>query len=116
MKANMRNRDKIKVLEKELGKYRKKVFDQSRELERYKRRCDIHDEAILQLNASLDAILIQCALKYGREEREEGKVLGHRLELPMIRVDDLHRRYEIRSRKDEETDNYIIGVVPREET
>ena len=116
MKANMRNRDKIKVLEKELGRYRKKVFDQSRELERYKRRCDIHDEAILQLNASLDAILIQCALKYGREEREEGKVLGHRLELPIVDVQNLHHRYEIRARKDEETFRYIIGVVPREES
>lgn len=65
---------------------------------------------------AMDAILAQTALTYGEAVTEDGtgKELGHRLRLPMFRVADIITGYEIHARRDEETMEYIIGVVPRE--
>lgn len=111
-----RNIDKIKRLEHELGRYQKKVADQAKENEAMRSRLLQAYAGNSEAQKAMDAILAQTALTYGEAVTEDGtgKELGHRLRLPMFRVADIITGYEIHARRDEETMEYIIGVVPRE--
>lgn len=111
----MRNVDKIKGLEKELGRYRKKVADQQKENDALKKRMIQAMEGSAETNRAVDAILAQVALKYGEKARDEetGDELGWRLSLPMFSVDEMMAQYEVRTRRDETTQEYIVGVMER---
>lgn len=110
-----RNIDKIKRLEHELGRYQKKVADQAKENEAMRSRLLQAYAGNSEAQKAMDAILAQTALTYGEAVTEDGtgKELGHWLRLPMFRVADIITGYEIHARRDEETMEYIIGVVPR---
>lgn len=112
----MRNVDKIKDLEKELGRYRKKVSDQQQEINMLRRRLDEAMDGAVEASRALDAILARAAVKYGERARDEdtGEELGWRLTLPCFSVADTLERYEVRARRDEETREYILGVMERE--
>lgn len=112
----MRNADQIKMLKKELGRFRKKVDDQARAEKRLRGLLDEAASGTIQMNRAVDAILAQVAITYGEEVKDEetGVSLGRRIALPFLRVDDVLGKYEVRARRDAETDRYIIGVVPRE--
>ena len=69
-----RNVDKIKRLEKELGRWQKKVRDQRKELERLRQAEEDARQAVLGTGRLLDGILTALALHLG--ERAEGP--GHR--------------------------------------
>lgn len=112
----MRNVDRIKNLEKELGRYRKKVSDQQQEINTLRRRLDEAMEGAMETNRALDAILARAAVKYGERARDEdtGKELGWRLTLPWFSVAGTLERYEVRARRDERAQEYIVGVMERE--
>ena len=106
-----RNRDKVKRLEHELGRYQKKVG------ELMKANAKLHEDmkGLNQLRAVFDAWIIQIALAYGEavkdpdtgEDIPRMKVL--RLERP--KVNPLLGEYEIRQRVDEKNVMHIaVGL------
>lgn len=111
----IRNVGKIKDLEKELGRYRKKVEDQQKEIDGLKKRQFDDLEGNKQINQAIDAILAQIALKYGElaMDEETGEELGWRLSIPLFSVSETLERYEIRTRRDERMQEYIVGVMER---
>lgn len=110
-----RNVDKIKRLEHELGRYRKKVADQAKETEKLRRKAADADAGSAQLQAMVDAVLTAVALEYGLHVTDEasGEELGWRLSLPLVDVAELRRRYEIHARKNG-SGGVTIGVMERE--
>lgn len=114
----MRNADKIKALEKELGRYRKKVADQSREIKELERRHENAVEANMEMHKAVDAILARLAVKYGRKVKDEetGEVIGFRVTVPVFSVDDTLRQYEVRTRKNAAAGKYTVGVMERRAT
>lgn len=111
-----RNVEKIKRLEHELGRYRKKVADDEKEIGRLRGLLAQADRGNRDTQAMVDAILTAVTLKCGEDARDpddESKVLGKRLILPRFNFLDMRTKYEIHARKDEEADSYIIGVVER---
>lgn len=111
-----RNVDKIKRLEKEIGRYKKKIADQAKENDELRRRLKAAHAGNGETQRAVDAILAQTAIIYGEKvmDEETGAELGRSLTLPMFRVDDILARFEVRARRDTEADRYIVGVVPRE--
>lgn len=111
----IRNVDKIKDLEKELGRYRKKVADQKKEIDALRKQLVVAIEGSSETNKAVDAILIIVALKYGDpiEDDDTGEEIGFRLSLPMFSVSETLEKYEIRTRRDETTQEYIVGVMER---
>lgn len=110
-----RNVDKIKRLEHELGRYRKKVADQARETEKLRQKMADADAGSAQLSAMVDAVLTAVALEYGlhvTDEEASGEELGWRLSLPLVDVAELRRRYEIHARKNA-SGGVTIGVMER---
>ena len=106
-----RNRDKVKRLEHEIGRYQKKVG------ELMKSNAKLHEDmkGLNQLRAAFDAWIIQIALAYGEavkdpdtgEDIPRMKVL--RLERP--KVNPLLGEYEIRQRVDEKNVMHIaVGL------
>lgn len=112
----MRNVDKINGLERELGRYRKKVEDQTKENEKLRKVISDALSGNLELQRGLDAILAQTAITYGEDaaDPDTGEIIGWRLSLPLFSVSEILKCYEVRARKDEKTGAYIVGVVERE--
>ena len=112
-----RNVDKIKRLEKEIGRYQKKVADEAKEKERLRRLLETAEAGAIQTHQAVDAILAQTAITFGDvvKDEETGAELGHRLTVPAFKVGEILGKYQVRTRRDEETGAYIIGVVPKEE-
>lgn len=111
-----RNVDKIKRLEHELGRYRKKVADQAKETKKLRQKVADADVGSAQLQAMVDAVLTAVALEYGlhvTDEEASGEELGWRLSLPLVDVAELRRRYEIHARKNA-SGGVTIGVMERE--
>lgn len=112
----MRNIDKIKRLEKEIGRYQKKVADQAKENTVLRKRLQDFVDGNAEVNMQVDAILAQVSIIYGEdgEDPDTGEIIGRRLVLPLADLRDVYSRYEVRARKDEAAQRYIIGVVPRD--
>lgn len=113
----MRNADKIKSLEKELGRYRKKVADQDRIIKGLEDMVETANAGDRQMHMAVDAILAQAAVKYGAPVRDEesGEPLGYRLVLPAFSIEKTLNRFEVRARRDEEAAEYVIGAMERRE-
>lgn len=113
-----RNVEKIKRLEHELGRYRKKVADDEKEIGRLRGLLAQADRGNRDTQAMVDAILTAVTLKCGEDARDpddESKVLGKRLTLPHFNFLEMRSRYEVHARKDAEANEYIIGVAERQE-
>jgi hypothetical protein len=109
-----RNIDKVKRLERELGRYRKKVADQQEEHDKLKRDLQLLMDGNREMQQAVDAILAETAVKYGTVQRDaDGTVMGWNISIPCMIVDETLKRYEIRARRDEPTDSYQIGVIPK---
>ena len=110
----MRNVDKIKDLEHELGRYRKKVADQDAQIEKLKDMVQYQTEGAQELGRLIDAILAAVASKYGVVVRDESQeVIGYRLELDDFAVDRMMDRFQVNSQK--RGTQYIIGAMLKEE-
>ena len=112
----MRNVDKIKSLEKELGKYQKKVADQGKLLRKLRDELERSHAGAIQLQAAADGLLTAVALEFGEIVRDEetGAELGNRLTVPMFSLREMRQKYEVHARRDEEAKTYVLGIVPRE--
>lgn len=113
-----RNVDKIKRLEHELGRYRKKAADDAKEKERLRKLLERANKGNQETQAMVDALLTAIALRFGEDAvdpDDESKVLGKRLTLPRFNFLEMRSRYEVHARKDAEADEYIIGVAERQE-
>ena len=111
-----KNADKIKRLENELGRYRKKVADQAK-LEN-QLRGELHDarHGVEETGRLVDAVLAMTAVRYGETVRDEetGDIIGFRLTIPRFSAAETLARYRISARRDELTGEYIVGVMERE--
>lgn len=116
--SEMRNTDKIRELEKELGRYRKKVADQNKAIGDLEKRLEGAAAANIEVHKAIDAILAQAAVRYGERVRDDetGEEVGWRMVVPVFSVDDTLGQYEVRTRKDEAAGEYIVGVMERRET
>ena len=113
-RSDMRNIDKIKSLEKELGRYRKAVADRDKLLRKRGEELERAHAGALQLQAATDALISSVALAHGEEIIEDGERLGWRLTVQKFDVEEVRKGYEVHARRDEKTGDYIVGVVPRE--
>lgn len=106
-----RNRDKVKKLEHELGRYQKKVG----ELMEANAKLRKDAEGLNQLRAAFDAWIIQIALAYGEAVKDPDtgedipRMKSLRLERP--KVNPLFGKYEIHRRVDEKNVMHIaVGL------
>lgn len=67
-----------------------------------------------ELSFAMDGILAALAERYGEAERDGEEVLGYRFQFPVGAFKTAVETYEVRSRKDEDSGMYVIGVIPRE--
>ena len=106
-----RNRDKVKRLEHELGRYQKKIGELMKVNAQLARRAD----GVAEISMATDALLAQVAIIYGEDvvDEDTGLTIGMRLTLPKFDVRKVYRQYEVHARKD--GDNYIIGVGLRDD-
>ena len=112
-----RNVDKIKRLEHELGRWRKKVADTAKENEELR-------EALAQAQADagnketqalVDAVLTAVVLEHGEQAMDPDApetALGWRLAVPRFSVKEMREKYEIHARRGE-GGKYILGVMER---
>lgn len=108
--------DKIKRLEHELGRYRKKVADDAKEIAKLQKRLAQANGGNQETQAMVDALMTAVTLQYGVDvidQDKPGKVLGKRLVLPRFNFLEMRTKYEVHARKDEESGGYIIGVAER---
>lgn len=109
-----RNVDKIKRLEKELGRWQKKVRDQRKELERLRQAEEDARQAVLGTGRLLDGILTALALHLGEraEDPDTGEALGWRLTVPGFDLAETEQQYEVRARRDS-GGGYVVGVLEK---
>lgn len=106
-----RNRDKVKRLEHELGRYQKKVG------ELMKANTKLHEDinGLNQLRMAFDAWIIQIALAYGEavKDPDTGEEIPRMkaLHLERPKVNPLFGKYEIHQRVDEKNVMHIaVGL------
>lgn len=106
-----RNRDKIKKLKRELGRYEKRCGDLMKMNAQLSRRA----AGVAEISIATDALLTQVAIIYGEDviDEDTGLTIGMRLMLPKFDVRKVYRQYEVHARRDGE--NYIIGVGLRDD-
>mgnify|MGYP006968532586 CR=1 FL=1 len=103
-----RNVDKIKRLEHELGRWRKKVADTAKENEKLRETLAQADVGNQETQALVDAVLTAVVLEHGEPET----ALGWRLAVPFFSVKEMREKYEIHARRGEDG-KYILGVMER---
>lgn len=115
--GGVRNVDKIKQLEHEIGRRDKKISDQAKELEKLNRQLEQARAGSMEVQAVVDATLTAVVLARGVDAEDPdkpGTVLGKRMEIPAFNVKEMREKYEIHARRDEKGGLYVLGVVPRE--
>ena len=112
-----RNVDKIKRLEHELGRWRKKVADTAKENKKLREALAQADAGNQETQAIVDAVLTAVVLEHGEramDPDEPETALGWRLSVPIFDFLQMRQQYEIHTRRDLENDAYILGVARRE--
>lgn len=106
-----RNRDKIKKLKHEIGRYEKRCGD----LMKLNAQLSKRASGVAEISIATDALLAQVAIAYGEDavDPDTGAVIGKRLTLPKFDARETYRKYEVHARRDGE--NYIIGVGLRDD-
>lgn len=113
----MRNVDKIKALQHEIGRYVKKINDQAKVIKDLEDILETATAANKEAHRAVDAILAQTAVKYGEQVKDDetGDDIGYRLVVPIFSIDDTLGRLEVKARRDVEAGEYIVGVMERRE-
>lgn len=106
-----RNRDKVKKLKHEIGRYEKRCGD----LMKLNAQLSKRAAGVSEISIAIDALLAQVAIAYGEDavDPDTGAVIGKRLMLPKFDAREIYRRYEVHARRDGE--KYIIGVGLRDD-
>lgn len=110
-----RNVDKIKRLEHELGRWRKKVADTAKENEKLREALAQADVGNQETQALVDAVLTAVVLEHGEQAMDPDApetALGWRLAVPRFSVKEMREKYEIHARRGEDG-KYILGVMER---
>ena len=68
--------NEIERLKYELGRYQKKVEDQTRVIERLQKELEAAGVGAAQMMRYADCVCMQTAISYGEREEEDGKVIG----------------------------------------
>lgn len=112
----MRNVDKIKGLEKELGRYRKKVDDQQKEIDALREQVKTARVGLAQLSMGMDAFQAQTALKYGTRaiDKDTGEEIGWNMSLPLYSMEETVEKYKVSTWRKEHEQEYFVGVMERE--
>ena len=100
-----RNIDKIKELEYELGRWRKKAAEQQEQIRQLKSEAEDAWDALMDINHAADSVLCNVALKFG--EQADG---GYKNSIPMPSVSDIMRDYEVSTGRDKEHGLYVVFV------
>ena len=105
-----RNVDKIKRLERELGRWQKKVADQQKEMERLRKVEAVAQAAISDFSRQMDGALGAAAMRYGEQalDPDTGALLGWRMPLPAFSLEE--QRYEVKTLRTE-GGGYLVIVV-----
>ena len=103
--------------EREIGRYRKKIFDQENRMKVLENNLQSAQTGMIEMQMMIDALLSTIVMHHGEKsiDAESGKEIGWRLAVPLFDVAKTRKDYEIHARKDFEQDAYVIGVAPREE-
>jgi hypothetical protein len=104
-----RNADRIKELETELGRYRKKVDDQNKELSKLRQHWRMADQGVKEISMTLDAILISLALQFGK-----GTDLRKTLTIDQVDFLTLHENYTVTAKRTK-AGKYTVTVKKRGE-
>ena len=108
-----RNVDKIKRLEHELGRWRKKVADTAKENEKLREALAQADVGNQETQALVDAVLTAVVLEHGERAMDPDApetALGWRMAVPFFSVKEMREKYEIHARRGEDG-KYILGVM-----
>lgn len=107
----MRNVDRIREMEKEIGRRDKKILDQGRELEELRREAAALRKGSAEVQRLVDALLATVVMSCGERatDPDSGEELGWRLQVPGFDVGETLGRYEVHTRRSKE--GYVIGVA-----
>lgn len=109
----MRNVDRIKQLNHELGRYRKKVADQDARIRDLEEQVVDREEGASQVACLVDAVLAAVAANYGTKVTgDDGDLLGYRLELEGFKLERMRELWQVSAQR--QGDTYTIGVMSRD--
>lgn len=102
--------------EREIGRYRKKIFDQENRMKIMESDLRSAQTGMIEMQMMIDALLSTIVIHHGEKstDAESGKEIGWRLAVPIFDVAQTRKDYEIHARKDFEQNAYVIGVASRE--
>lgn len=103
----MRNLEKIKELEHEIGRYQKKVADQAKEIDKLKEAQKRDAAGFIELNRMVDSIMAEVAISKGAQVGED----AWELVIPLVSVRRNTRDYEVHSKAGDDNDTYVIRVT-----
>lgn len=99
-------------MDKELGRYKKKVADQQKLIKQLQAENQELVDEVKTTRLSMDCILAAIATQHGREETEDGEILGWSLRIRVLDMLGMFKTYQVQARKDGE--DIVIGVCKRE--
>lgn len=101
-----RNRDKIKQLEHELGRYEKKVGDLMKVNAQLAKRA----RGVAEISIATDALLAQVAIAYGEDavDPDTGAVIAN-ADAAEVRRRETYRKYEVHARRVAKTTSSASG-------
>lgn len=105
-----RNRDKIKRLEHELGRYQKKVGDLQKEITGLTKQLRAAEDGAHELGMVVDALMAGVSMKYG-EVMEDG---AWEMTVPLLNVREIGGKYQVVARVSDDNDSYTVRVTERE--
>lgn len=109
----MRNVDRIKALNHELGRYQKKVADQDSWIRELEEKIRDREEGAYQVACLVDAVLAAVASSYGTPVMDDDDtIIGYRLELEGFELERMRELWQVSANK--QGDTYTIGVMARD--
>lgn len=106
----MRNADKIKELEYELGRMRKMVSDRDKQIKELQEQLS---GGLKEVSEYIDTYLIQMCLKYGYTEEVGEELLPHCMALPRIENAELMQKWKLETYKSPNFDEILLRAVER---
>lgn len=109
----MRNVDRIKQLNHELGRYKKKVADQDSRIRELEEQVVDREEGANQVACLVDAVLAAVASSYGTAVMDDDDtIIGYRLELEGFDLERMRELWQVSAQR--QGDTYTIVVMARE--
>lgn len=108
----MRNRDRIKQLEHELGRYQKKVGDQGKEINALKKQVAVFEIGAGQTHHAVNMVMARVCQTFGAEvldEDNENAHIGYRVSFQKP-SEDLLKQYTVRTNMSEDGESFVIGL------